>query len=70
MSVDEETQEFLKDKDRLKAALTTGETAKLLDHSEKFREAFGESEKILHRLKKTLVEIVVERQREDEMESE
>ncbi|MBI5249607.1 MAG: ankyrin repeat domain-containing protein [Desulfomonile tiedjei] len=70
MTVDEETREFLKDKDRLKEALTTGETAKLLDHSEKFREAVGESEEILHRLEKTLVEIVVERRQEDETDSE
>ena len=70
MSVDEDTQEFLKDKERLKAALSTGETAKLLDHSEKFREAVGESQEILHRLEKTLVEIVVERRRGDRTEHE
>ena len=49
------------DKDRLRAAFSTGETAKLLDNSEKFRDAIGDSEELLHTLEKTLVEIVVER---------
>jgi len=66
LSVDEDTREFLMDKDRLRAALSTGETAKLLDNSEKFREAIGDSEELLHTLEKTLVEIVVERRQEDQ----
>lgn len=68
LSLDEDTKEFLLDKDRLRAALSTGETAKMLDNSEKFRDAIGESEELLHQLEKTLVEIVVERRKEDESE--
>jgi len=66
LTVDEETREFLLDKERLRAALSTGETAKMLDNSEKFRDALGDSAELLHHLEKSLVEIVVERRQEDE----
>jgi hypothetical protein len=58
--VDEDTRDFLTDKKRLKEAFSTGETAALLDHSEKFRQSLAESGELLQRLEKTLVEIVVE----------
>jgi hypothetical protein len=63
MSVDDDTRAFLMDKDRLKEALSKGETAQLLDNSEKFRDAFSESEEILPRMEETLVEIVVGRRK-------
>jgi len=60
MTVREDIRELLTDKERLKAALSTGETATLLDHSEQFRRRIGESQELLQSLEKTLVEIVVE----------
>jgi hypothetical protein len=69
MSRDEETRQFLLDKDRLKAALSTKETAHLLEQSEKFRETVEESQQLLRQLENTLIEIMVEKRKVDKPES-
>jgi hypothetical protein len=60
ITANEDIREFLSDKDRVKAALSTGEAATLLDHSEKFRGSIAESGEVLQQFEKTLVEMVVE----------
>jgi hypothetical protein len=60
LSVDEDTKEFLLDKDRLKAALSHGERGDLLEYSEKFRETNAESQELLKQLENNLVEIFKE----------
>ena len=61
LTEDEDTREFLLDKDRLKAALSAGETAKLLGDSEKLREKSAEDQAFLQRFEKILEEIFVEK---------
>ena len=66
LTVDDDTREFLLDKDRLKEALDKGETAQLLDSSEKFRKASAESREVLQQLETTLEDIVLERRQDQE----
>jgi hypothetical protein len=69
VTVDEDTREFLADKNRLKAALSTGEAASLLEHSERFRDSIMESGQVLQRFEKTLVQLVIEARQEDDAEA-
>jgi hypothetical protein len=64
LTADDETREFLLDKDRLKEALDKGETAQLLDSSEEFRKASAESRDVLQQLETTLEDIVLERRQD------
>jgi hypothetical protein len=66
LTADDDTREFLLDKDRLKEALDKGETAQLLDSSEKFRKASAESREVLQLLETTLEDIVLERRQDQE----
>jgi hypothetical protein len=66
LTADDDTREFLLDKDRLKEALDKGETAQLLDSSEKFRKASAESREVLQQLETTLEDIVLERRQDQE----
>lgn len=66
LSTDEETQQFLMNKDRLKAAFGTGDTVKLLDYSRQFRKGLTQSENILKQMEATLADIVVENTKTDE----
>lgn len=61
LTEDQDTREFLHDKDRLKAALSRGETAKLLGESEKFRKKSAENQAFLQRFEELLEEIFVEK---------
>lgn len=61
LTEDKDTREFLHDKNRLKAALSSGETAKFLGESEKFREKSAEDHAFLQRFEKILEEIFVEK---------
>lgn len=56
LSVDDETTEFLLDKDRLKAALNEGERGDLLKHCRKFGETINVCRDLLTQLEKTVVE--------------
>ncbi len=69
-SVQEDTREFLQDKNRLNEVLTAGETAKLLNYCEKFREKTAESQEFLQTLENTLSEIFVEKRQVGESEPE
>jgi len=66
LSTDEETQQFLMNKTRLKAAFGTQETVKLLEHSKQFRKGLAQSEKLLKTLESSLADIVVEKTKTDE----
>jgi hypothetical protein len=66
LSTDEETQQFLINKSRLKAAFGTQETVKLLEHSRQFRKGLARSEKLLKSLESSLTDIVVENAKTDE----
>ncbi len=57
MSTEDEIEEILTDKDRLKAALSTTETAQLLESCEKFRENLHDSMLLIANLEITLNEI-------------
>ncbi|MGO9566349.1 MAG: hypothetical protein ACLP5H_02290 [Desulfomonilaceae bacterium] len=69
ITVSDDIREFLTDKDRLKAALSTGEAATLLGHSEKFRGSIDESREVLQQFEKTLVELVIEARQGDTAEA-
>jgi hypothetical protein len=70
LSTDEETQQFLMNKDRLKAAFGTGETVKLLDYSRQFRKGLTQSQNVLKQMEVTLADIVVENAKTDEENSD
>lgn len=70
LTADDDTREFLLDKDRLKEALDKGETAQLLDSSEMFRKASAESRQVLQQLETTLEDIVLERRQDHEDDPE
>ena len=65
LTADADTRDFLLDKDRLKAALSAGETAKLLGDSEKLREKSAEDQAFLRQFEKILEEIFVEKRRQE-----
>jgi hypothetical protein len=66
LTADDDTREFLLDKNRLKEALDKGEIAQLLDSSEDFRKASAQSQDVLQQLESTLEEIVLERRQDGE----
>ena len=70
VTVNDEIKDFVTDKDRLKAAFSTGEVATLLGHSERFRESIMESGEVLHQFEKTLVQLVIEARQEGDAQVE
>lgn len=58
-AMDVEMQDFLRDKNRVKAALKKADRLKMLDHSEQARSKIPHFEPMLEQLERTLVEITI-----------